>query len=55
MSEAAGGKPDAEAIGLFRRALAEAPPDAPWRAMAVKRLVEVTGAPLAGTKAPAIQ
>lgn len=27
-----------EAAGLFRRALAEAPPDAPWRPMAEKRL-----------------
>jgi cytochrome c-type biogenesis protein CcmH len=55
ITEVAGGKPDAEAIGLFRRALAEAPPDAPWRPMAVKRLVEATGAPLAGASAPAIQ
>jgi cytochrome c-type biogenesis protein CcmH len=29
-----------EAAGLFRRALAEAPPDAPWRPMAQKRLSE---------------
>ncbi|MCL2427729.1 MAG: c-type cytochrome biogenesis protein CcmI [Alphaproteobacteria bacterium] len=27
-----------EAAGLFRRALAEAPPDAPWRSVAEKRL-----------------
>lgn len=30
-----------EAAGLFRRALAEAPPDAPWRPMAEKRLAQV--------------
>jgi len=30
-----------EAAGLFRRALAEAPPDAPWRPMAEKRLAGV--------------
>ncbi len=30
-----------EAAGLFRRALAEAPPDAPWRPMAEKRLKNV--------------
>jgi cytochrome c-type biogenesis protein CcmH len=30
-----------EAAGLFRRALAEAPADAPWRPMAQKRLSEV--------------
>ena len=29
-----------EAAGLFRRALAEAPADAPWRPMAQKRLSE---------------
>ena len=30
-----------EAANLFRRALAEAPPDAPWRPMAEKRLAQV--------------
>jgi cytochrome c-type biogenesis protein CcmH len=30
-----------EAAGLFRRALVESPPDAPWRPMAQKRLSEV--------------
>jgi len=30
-----------EAAGLFRRALAEAPPDAPWRPMAEKRLSQL--------------
>jgi len=30
-----------EAAGLFRRALAEAPPDAPWRPMAERRLGQV--------------
>ena len=29
-----------EAAALFRRALTEAPPDAPWRPMAEKRLSE---------------
>ena len=29
-----------DAAALFRRALAESPPDAPWRPMAVKRLAE---------------
>ena len=29
-----------EAVALFRRALAEAPADAPWRPMAEKRLSE---------------
>lgn len=32
------GRLNEEAIGLFHRALAEAPPDAPWRTMAEKRL-----------------
>jgi hypothetical protein len=27
-----------ESAALFRRALAEAPPDAPWRPMAEKRI-----------------
>ena len=35
------GKVTAEAAALFHRALAEAPPDAPWRPMAEKRLSEV--------------
>ena len=34
------GKVTPEAAGLFRRALAEAPADAPWRPMAEKRLRE---------------
>ncbi len=34
------GKVTAEAADLFRRALAEAPPDAPWRPMAERRLRE---------------
>ena len=29
-----------DAAALFRRALAESPPDAPWRPMALKRLAE---------------
>ena len=37
MTEAAGQVTD-ESAALFRRALAEAPPDAPWRPMAEKRL-----------------
>ncbi len=32
------GRVTAEAAALFRRALSEAPPDAPWRSMAEKRL-----------------
>jgi cytochrome c-type biogenesis protein CcmH len=40
ISEAEGRVTD-EAAGLFRRALAEAPADAPWRPMAQKRLSEV--------------
>jgi cytochrome c-type biogenesis protein CcmH len=40
ISETAGRVTD-EAAGLFRRALAEAPADAPWRPMAQKRLSEV--------------
>jgi cytochrome c-type biogenesis protein CcmH len=39
ISEAEGRVTD-EAAGLFRRALAEAPSDAPWRPMAQKRLSE---------------
>ena len=39
ISETAGRVTD-EAAGLFRRALAEAPADAPWRPMAQKRLSE---------------
>lgn len=39
MTETAGKVTD-EAAGLFRRALAESPPDAPWRPMAQKRLAE---------------
>lgn len=35
------GRVTEEAAGLFRRALAEAPPDAPWRKMAEKRLAQV--------------
>ena len=35
------GKVTDEAAGLFRRALAEAPPDAPWRPMAEKMLQRV--------------
>jgi cytochrome c-type biogenesis protein CcmH len=37
ITESSGGVTD-EAAALFRRALAEAPPDAPWRPMAEKRL-----------------
>jgi cytochrome c-type biogenesis protein CcmH len=40
ISEAEGRVTD-EAAGLFRRALAESTPDAPWRPMAQKRLSEV--------------
>ena len=40
MTEAAGHVTD-ELAALFRRALAEAPPDAPWRPMAEKRLAGV--------------
>jgi cytochrome c-type biogenesis protein CcmH len=32
-----------EALGLFKRALAEAPADAPWRPMAQKRVAEAGG------------
>lgn len=39
MSEAAG-RVTPEAAALFRRALAAAPPDAPWRAMVAARLAE---------------
>jgi len=35
------GKVTDEAAALFRRALAEAPAEAPWRPMAEKRLSEV--------------
>lgn len=34
------GRPTPESTDLFRRALAEAPADAPWRPMATKRLAE---------------
>jgi cytochrome c-type biogenesis protein CcmH len=37
ITESSGGVTD-EAAALFRRALADAPPDAPWRPMAEKRL-----------------
>lgn len=40
MTEAAGHVTD-QSAALFRRALAEAPPDAPWRPMAEKRLAAV--------------
>ena len=39
MTEAAGHVTD-ESAALFRRALAEAPPDAPWRPMVERRLAE---------------
>ncbi|HET6184921.1 MAG TPA: c-type cytochrome biogenesis protein CcmI [Acetobacteraceae bacterium] len=48
-SEAAGRVTD-KAAGLFRRALAEAPPDAPWRKMAERRLAEHDAAATAGGK-----
>lgn len=38
------GRPDDEAISLFRRALATAPADAPWRPMAEQRVHEATAA-----------
>ena len=37
------GKVSADSAALFRRALAEAPADAPWRAIAEKRLTEAGG------------
>jgi cytochrome c-type biogenesis protein CcmH len=40
LTEAAGGKITPEALALFKRALAEAPADAPWRPMAEKRVAE---------------
>jgi cytochrome c-type biogenesis protein CcmH len=40
LTEAAGGKITPEALALFKRALAEAPADAPWRPMAEKRVME---------------
>ncbi len=43
MSEIAGGKVTPEAAKLFRRALAEAPPDVPWRKQAEKRVSEAGG------------
>jgi cytochrome c-type biogenesis protein CcmH len=39
------GRPDPEATELFRRALASAPPDAPWRPMAERRLREANARP----------
>ncbi len=39
----ASGRITPEASALFRRALAEAPPDAPWRKMAEKRVLEAGG------------
>jgi cytochrome c-type biogenesis protein CcmH len=40
LTEAAGDKITPEALALFKRALAEAPADAPWRPMAEKRVAE---------------
>jgi cytochrome c-type biogenesis protein CcmH len=40
---AAAGKVTPEAAALFRRALAEAPPDAPWRSYAEQRLASAGG------------
>ena len=40
LTEAAGGKITPEALAVFKRALAEAPADAPWRPMAEKRVAE---------------
>jgi cytochrome c-type biogenesis protein CcmH len=37
------GQTTPEALGLFKRALAEAPADAPWRPMAEKRVSEAGG------------
>ena len=42
LTEAAG-RITPEALGLFKRALAEAPSDAPWRPMAQKRIAEAGG------------
>ncbi|MEJ0048079.1 MAG: c-type cytochrome biogenesis protein CcmI [Rhodospirillales bacterium] len=42
LTEAAG-KITPEALALFKRALAEAPADAPWRPMAQKRIAEAGG------------
>jgi cytochrome c-type biogenesis protein CcmH len=39
------GRPDPEATDLFRRALASAPPDAPWRPMVERRLREADARP----------
>lgn len=41
LSEAAG-HVDARAKALFQRALANAPPDAPWRSMVIRRLAETS-------------
>ncbi len=43
ITEANNGRSPPEAVALFRRALAEAPPDAPWRPMAEKRLQAARG------------
>jgi cytochrome c-type biogenesis protein CcmH len=43
LTEIAGGTVTPEALGLFKRALAEAPADAPWRPMAEKRVSEAGG------------
>jgi cytochrome c-type biogenesis protein CcmH len=37
------GRATPESLALFKRALAEAPPDAPWRPMAEKRITEAGG------------
>jgi cytochrome c-type biogenesis protein CcmH len=43
LTQAAGGRVTPDALALFKRALAEAPPDAKWRAMAQQRVAEARG------------
>lgn len=45
----AAGRVTDQAAGLFERALATAPRDAPWRPMAERRLAEHTARPSSGT------
>jgi cytochrome c-type biogenesis protein CcmH len=43
MTEVAGNTVTPEALALFKRAMAAAPADAPWRPMAQKRIAEAGG------------
>ena len=50
------GHPTPESLSLFKRALAEAPADAPWRPMAEKRLAQAQGKDQAlGASPPALK